>query len=380
MITTFQLPTKLLFGPGSVTRLGEEARKIGQRALLVTGVSSMRRTGVLDRVVGDLKANGLDPLIFDGVEANPRSSTVDKGAESIRSEKLDLVISLGGGSCMDAAKGMALASGGTESIWYYLDLGVKPQGSIPSLIHVPTIAGSGAELNNFGVITNWESHEKRPIISPYLWPKVAIVDPELTLTVPSKQTRQGGVDIFTHLVEPYITNGTPSPMNDGILETAMKIVVKFLPQVLAGSNDINARTQLSWASTIAVSQISLLGGGASQRPCHYLEYAPGGYYDIAHADGLAALLPAWMKFIFPVRQDRLELLGKNIFGIADGITGIEQWLKKVGMNLRLRDLGFEIDRADEMAEMVVRMFGQSLDLHPKKLDASAIAQIYRDSY
>jgi len=378
MITTFYLPTKIVFGSGSVDQLGKEAKEIGRKAMIVT-YPDIRRVGLLNRVVEDLKAKGVDTLVFEEVEPNPRSSTVDEGARIARSDKVDLVIGLGGGSAMDAAKGIALASSGTKSIWHYVGDIVEVKGPLPSIIQVPTMAGTGSEVNQGAVITNWETHEKVAVINPAVFAKVAIVDPEITLTVPKKQTAAGGVDIFSHLVEYYLMPETPLPLNDGIREAVIRVVVKYLPQVLARLDNIEARTQLSWASTIAMSQLARLGGTTGALTCHGIEHAVSGYYDITHGDGLAALLPAWMRHILPVRKERLDLLGKNVFGKADGILATEEWLERVGMKLRLRDLGCKLEHAEEIADIAVRTSSR-LQMHPRKLGAEAIAQIYRDSY
>ena len=210
MITTFYLPTKIVFGSGSVDQLGEEAKEIGRKAMIVT-YPDIRRVGLLNRVVEDLKAKGVDTLVFEEVEPNPHSSTIDKGARIVRSEKVDLIIGLGGGSAMDAAKGIALASSSTESIWHYVGASVEVKGPVPSIIQVPTMAGTGSEANVGAVITNWETHEKVAVGNPSLFAKVAIVDPEVTLTVPKKQTAAGGIDIFSHLVEYYLMPETPLP-------------------------------------------------------------------------------------------------------------------------------------------------------------------------
>ncbi len=378
MITTFYLPTKIIFGSGSIDQLGEEASKIGRKAMIVT-YSDIRRIGLLSRVVEDLKTKGVDTLVFEEVEPNPRSSMVDKGAGIARSEKVDLVIGLGGGSAMDAAKGIALASSSTESIWHYVGARVEVKGSVPSIIQVPTMAGTGSEVNTGAVITNWKTHEKVGIGNPSLSAKVAIVDPEVTLTVPKKQTAAGGIDIFSHLVEYYLMPETPLPLNDNIREAVIRVVVKYLPQGLARLDDIEARTQLSWASTIAMSQLARLGGTIGAMTCHSIEHAVSGLYDITHGDGLAALLPAWMRHILPVRKERLDSLGKNVFGKADGILATEEWLEEVGMKLRLRELGCKLEHAEEIADIAVRTSSR-LHMHPRTLDAEAIAQIYRDSY
>lgn len=354
---------------------------MGRRAMLVTGSRSARQTGLLDKVSRDLESNGLEVCIFDKVVSNPRASAVDEGARLVRQKGVDLIIGLGGGSAMDTAKCMVLASSGGKPIWdYYIGAGdievMEP--AIP-LILVPTVAASGSEANNAAVITNWETHEKRVLFSPAFFSKVSIIDPELTLTLPQKPTAQGGVDIFCHVGECYITTERASPLTDGILETVMKLVVETLPRALSKLDDIEARTRLSWASTIACSPIRYLGSGAGYLTLHGIELPLSGYYDIAHADGLAALLPAWMRYTFPVRQERFNSLGRNVFSEADGIAAVEKWLDRVGMKLNLRTLGIEPQRIKDIADCALRTAPQ-LSKHPNLLDASAVAQIYRNSY
>ena len=378
-ITRFYLPTKIIFGSGSLARLGSEAEKIGRRAILVTGTISMRRAGVLDRVINDLKAKGIRVSVFDKVEPNPRVSTVDEGSKIARQEKADLIIGLGGGSAMDAAKAIALASSGTRSIWHYIEPNAKVKGAVPPLILVPTVAASGSEANNGAVITNWDTHEKRVLNSPHFFAKVSIVDPDLTLTLPQKPTAQGGVDIFCHLVECYLTATKPSPLSDGIMETAIRMVVESLPQVLARPKDIEARSRLSWASTIACSQFTTLGGGAGVMTLHGIEHPLSGYYDIAHGDGLAALLPAWMRYTFPVNSERFYRLGENVFNQEDGILATEKWLERVGMKLRLSNLGIELERLEELAACAVTT-APWLKHHPRVLNVTTIKQLYQDSH
>ena len=339
----------------------------------------MRRVGVLDRVADDLKANGVQTLIYNKVEPNPRASTVDEGARIAREEGVDLVIGLGGGSAMDAAKAVVLASTATKPIWHYAEAGDEVTRPVPSLILVPTVAASGSEVTNGAVITNWETHEKRVLNSPHFFAKVSVVDPDLTLTLPEKPTAQGGVDIFCHLVERYLTAKRPSPLTDGIMETTMRLVVESLPQVLIRLDDIEARTRLSWASTIACSQFATLGAGSGSMTLHGIEHPLSGYYDIAHGDGLAALLPAWMRYTLPVKQERFCSLGRNVFGEEDGILATEKWLEKIGMKLQLRNLGIELERIEQIANCAVRT-APWLRHHPRLLDAAATARIYHDSY
>lgn len=379
LATIFYLPTRLVFGVGAIQELGKEAQKLGKKAIIIT-YPDIRRIGLLDKVTADLKANGVDSVVFEKVEPNPRSATIDEGAKLARDQRVDLVIGLGGGSAMDAAKGVALASSGTESIWQYIIARLQPKGPVPSVIQVPTMAGTGAELNYGAVITNWATHEKMVAAHPAAMAKVAIIDPAITLTVPRNQTAAGGVDTFCHIVEAYITDTQPAPLSDGIRETVMKMVVQYLPKALAKLDDVDARTQLSWASTIAMSQFVRLGGGLGNLVLHGIEHALSGYYDVTHGAGLAALLPAWMRFMLPAARERFSLLSKNVFGKPDGIQATEEWLKQVGMRLRLRDLGCELERADEIAELAMKSTPGLDTRGPRKQDAAAIAQIYRDAF
>ena len=379
-MTTFNLPVRIVYGPGSIARLGREAAVLGQKAMIVT-YPDIRRVGLLDKVVVNLKSSGVDTLIFEEVEPNPRSSTVDKGARIARDEKIDLIIGLGGGSAMDTAKGIALASSGTGSIWDYISGGTgEVKGPVPPLIQVPTMAGTGSEINAGGVITNWETHVKTGIGHRSLWAKLALVDPEVTLTVPEKQTKAGAADIFSHVVERYVTDDKPTPMTDGIRETVMKMVVQYLPKVLARPDDIEARTQLSVASTTAMSSFVTWGDGDGVMSCHGVEHAVSGYYDVTHGEGLAALLPAWMKFYLPEMKERFDLLGQNVFGKKDGIQATEEWFQSAGLMFRLRDMGCELERADEIAELAIQSTPGLDTGGPKTLNAAAIAQIYRDSF
>lgn len=379
MITTFYIPTKIISGAGAFSRLGREAAAIGKKALLVTGKKAARKSGLLDRAVADLEKHGVEVVVFDRVESNPRSSTVDAGARIVREAGLDMVIAMGGGSSMDASKGIVVSAAGGESVWHYIMTGEKVSGRVPKLIAVPTVAASGSEANCGAVITNWETHDKCVLSDSCAYPAVSIVDPELTLTLPLKPTAQGGVDIFCHLAEPYITAGNPQPLTDGILETSMKMVVDYLPQALKKLDDLQARAQLSWASTVACSAFAGLGGGDGVLTMHAIEHPLSGLYDMAHGDGLAALLPAWLRSLADVRQERLDKLGRNIFGRNDGVEAVEGWLATVGMSLRLRDLGVEKEKLGELAQNALDT-APWLAAHPKKMDVASISAIYEEAW
>jgi alcohol dehydrogenase YqhD (iron-dependent ADH family) len=378
-ISRFHIPTRFIIGQGSLSQLGKETARLGKVALLVTGSSSMRSMGVLEKVAADLAANGVTTVIFDKVEPNPRTSTIDAAAKIVRDNKAEVIIGLGGGSVMDASKCIALAAAGGEPIFLYYQGKANSKIKALPIVLVPTLAASGSEANNGAVITNWETHEKVVVMHPSIYPAVSIIDPALTLTVPAKTTAQGGVDIFCHLVEAYITAHESTLINDGLRESSMRTVIEALPVVLGRLDDIQGRCNLTWASTIACSQFANLGGGTGLMTLHGMEHCLSALYDIAHGDGLAALLIEWMKYTQPARQERVTKLGKNVFGESDGIAATQRWLGKIGMNSRLSSLGVKEADFEALADNALKT-APWLQFHPVTLDKEAIVAIYQKSF
>lgn len=378
-LTEFNLPTRVIFGEGAFDRLGEEAASIGKRALIVSGQKTMRRLGLLDRAADLLERAGVQTFLFDKVEPNPRASTIDEGAALTRISGVDMVIALGGGSAMDAAKGIALAAAGHKPVWHYLTTPDNPGGDIPALIMVPTVSASGSEVNSGAVITDWASHQKRVLSRPSLQPVAAIVDPELTLSLPLQPTLAGGIDIFCHALEPYITANQPEPLNDGWREAMMRTVVESLPQFREDLRNLKARRALAWSSTMACSAFSSLGGGDGWMTLHGIEHPLSGLYDIAHGDGLAALLPAWLADVLRERSDRVRLLGERVFGTGDGQKAVEDWLRSVGMRLRLENLGVKPESIPELARLA-KVSSPWIKHNPTPLEADDIERLYRMAY
>ena len=378
-ISRFYIPTRFIIGPGSFSQLGKETARLGKVAMLVTGSNSMRATGVLERAAGDLAANSVTTIVFDKVEPNPRTSTIDAAAKIARENKADVIIGLGGGSVMDASKCIALATAGGEPIFLYYEGKANSKIKALPIVVVPTLAASGSEANNGAVITNWDTHEKVVLSHASIYPTMSIVDPALAVTVPARITAQGGVDIFCHLVEAYITAHESTLINDGLRESAMRTVVETLPQVLAKLDDVEGRSKLSWASTIGCSQFANLGGGTGLMSLHGLQHALSALYDIAHGDGLSALLIEWMKHTLPARRERIEKLGQNVFGKNDGIAATQDWLGKIGMHNRLRGLGVKETDFEVLADNALKT-APWIKFHPTPLDKAAIIAIYKKSF
>jgi len=381
--TLFYNPIKLVFGVGSVEKVGEEAAKLGKRALIVTGGASTKKSGLLDKVVADMKANGLEVTVFSGVTPNPRSTTVDAGVKVAVEKNIDLIVGLGGGSAMDASKALRMAYSGGRPVFEYYTGAADPKEVTPkaALMMVPTMAATGSEFNNWAVVTNWETHEKRAIGVPIYFPSTSVVDPALTLTMPVAQVAKGGVDIFLHVMENYIMHEGGAPLADGIRESIMKVAVDSLPVAVKDTGNLDARTNLSWASSLACSPVIVLGGGAGWRPIHLIEHPLSGYFDIGHGDGLSALLPPWLRQNMKVRGDRIAKMAKNVFGVdSEPVAAVEKWLATVGMTMKLSRLGVTDDKFEEIAQAALDTSRGLLAKDAVHNSVETIAALYRAAY
>ena len=389
----FYLPTKIHFGPGKINQIAKYVGPIGKHALIVTGQSSMRRLGILDKVTGLLKKGGIDSVIFEGIEPNPRHTTCDKAAALARQEGCDMIIGLGGGSAMDAAKGIAITAKTGCSIWEYVYTGPqKPQTSITEalpIVLIPTVAATGSEGDSGGIITNWETHEKTGIWGEVLFPRASIVDPQLTFSCPPDYTADGGVDIISHVIESYFTGTSDSYLQDRFSESIIRTVIKYLPRAIRNGEDLEARTYLSWCSTVALSGLINSGRGGSY-PLHALEHAVSAHYDISHGRGLALLLPALMDYTMPARPEKYVEMGENIFGLRFGnedihhaaqisIDAMKGWLASIDRLLTFTELGIDDSEFESMADDVVRLYMRDKDhlLNPRPIDRAGVVEIFK---
>ncbi len=365
----YQNPTHLIFGAGTLSRLGETAAMIGQRALLVTGGGSVKRSDIFDRAVKSLRAAGIAVFECEGVEPNPRNSSVKRGAAIARENECDLVIALGGGSVMDAAKVMAAAVFYEGDPWDMIMHG-QPQPYIPAqalpLITVPTLAATGSEMNCGAVITNEETTEKSFIQNPLLFPKVALLDPELTVTVPKDQTAYGVCDLITHITESYFNGSGNTPIQDRISEGVILTAMEYGPRAIADGTDLNARTQIQWAATVALNGWIQSGTGSAGFPVHMIEHTVSAFHDIAHAAGLAIINPAWMRFAAKSDPSKFVQFAQRIFGLSAegpddmecalaGIDRFEGFLKSIGCPTRFSELGIDGKQIEDYAKETLRI-------------------------
>ncbi len=340
-------PTRLIFGVGSLERLGEVVSQYGKKALLVTGKGSVKRRGVFDRAVESLNKAGVTVIEFSGVEPNPRLSTVIRGAETAKRENCDAVVALGGGSVMDASKVIAatvLYEGDPKDMFVRAGKVQRlPEKALP-IITVPTLAATGSEMNNGAVITIDDEEEplKTFVMAEALYPRVAVVDPELTVTVPKNHTAYGVADIITHVTESYFNGVGGTPIQDRFAEGVVLTAIEYGPQAVENGQDLEARTQVQWASIVALNGWVNVGTYAAY-PVHQIEHALSALYDIPHGAGLAVVNPAWMRFAAKHNPDRFARFAQRIFGVSakgkdtlevamEGIDRFEEFLKSHRMS------------------------------------------------
>ncbi|AUM63485.1 butanol dehydrogenase [Brevibacillus laterosporus] len=388
-----QFPTHIYFGVGELARVGTEARALGTKALLVTGGQSAKSTGLLAKVEQLLQEANVPYQLFDQVEPNPRTSTVDRGGQLARETNCDFVIALGGGSVMDAAKAIAAVALSGRSSYEYLR--GNPQNTAKELVPVtealplltiPTVAATGSEANNITVLTHWETHEKSSFSGPALFPKVAILDPSLTYTVPARVTAESSADIFSHLFEEYLVGPNDAHVQDGVTEALIRLVVEFSTVAMTEPDNEEARSTLLWASTLGISPFARAGRNAGY-PLHKIEHPLSGHFDMSHGRGLAILsLPYFEQFVAIDRPERLARLGRECFRVkAESdqdaaqatIQAIAHWYQQMGITQRLSDFGISRDDLPVLAREAIRT-GGGIDHIPstRALSTDDVLRVY----
>ncbi len=381
----FKLPTKIIFGKGEFSKLGEEAKKIGKKALLITGRHFAKSSGLLDKTEKMLNENGVEFVEFCKVEPNPESKTVNEGGKLAKETGVDFLIALGGGSVVDAAKDISVVATTGRNIWDYCEKPPKakvPEKTIP-ILAVITVAATGSEADAGGVITNSETRNKRAIFGDALFPRTSIVDPLLTLTVPKKQTIDGVIDMITHIFESYLSSKADAPVSDRVSEGLIKEAMKQGEIVFNDLKNISARESLSWISTLALSGFPS-AGRRGPFPMHRLEHPISGVYGIAHGRGLAALMPAFLYHTKEMHKDRLKIFGKNVLSTDSPTKTIERivhWMKKVDAFVSLKELGVKYEDIEKLADMAISDEGQKDFINAREpLSREKIIEIYKTAY
>ena len=369
----YYLPVNVVFGCGKVKEVGEIAKPYGKKALIVTGKSSAKKSGLYDKVKDCLKAAGIESVLFDKVSQNPLTTTAMEGAAFAKEHACDVVVAIGGGSIMDCAKAIAFLTVNEGDINDYIFNRLKSENALP-LILIPTTCGTGSEGNGFAVLTNPENGDKKSLRCNAIIAKASIVDPECMMTMPKKVLASVGFDALCHSMEAY-TSKISQPFTDALALYAMELIRDSLVDLYHGSEEKEKWEKITIASTIGGMVINQAGVTLA----HGMEHPASGLKDIVHGQGLAALTPAIMEASY---KGDLYKFGKisQILGGTDASDCAEQvkaLLTKLDMNLTLSDLGLTQEDIPWMAENCMKVSAASVANNPVVFTQEEIADIYK---
>lgn len=355
----YDLPVKVYFGENQLCHLGEELSKYGKRVLLTYGGGSIKKIGLYDAVMAEIKRAGLEVFELSGIEPNPRIDSVRRGAQICKDEKIDVLLAVGGGSTLDATKFMAAGACVDHDPWDFLNEKWAPIEKALPVVTVLTLAATGSEMNYGGVISNPETKDKIGRLARPMLPTVSFLDPTHTYTVSPYQTACGAADMMSHIIEVYFNMNQDLFMLDCFMEGMMKTIVKYAPIAMREPENYEARANLMWTSSWAIN--GFVNGGKQQAwSCHPMEHELSAIYDITHGLGLAILTPRWMEYCLDeTTVAKYVQFGVNVFGIdpeqepmAIAHQSIEKLSEFLFDTLELKRTFTEVDiRADDFPVM-----------------------------
>jgi alcohol dehydrogenase YqhD (iron-dependent ADH family) len=366
----FYNPVHLIFGEGEVARVGQEAVALGKNGLLVTYSENEFFTDLIREIAANLQKAGVSLTIYAGVSPNPKLSEVEQGVKRCKEVGADFLIGLGGGSAMDATKMIAAGVLYQGDLWDMVfsrhdnsKCAVPPNEALPILM-IPTLPATGSEMNPTVVVTNEKTTEKSYTWASCMYPKVSIVDPQLTTTLPTYQTVCAAADTLSHVLEFYLTGFEDAFLNNRIQEAVMLTVLEYIPYVLKNPKDVNARAHLQWASIVALNGWSQPGDGWT--PMHQLGHVLSAQTNCAHGASLTIVMPAWMKYFYKTRLAQYTQLAVRVFGVnpvgkttedvaLEGIDIFESLLKQWGMPTHLSEINLKQKDIESLTADVVKV-------------------------
>lgn len=347
----YYTPTEIRFGKGTADQAGEYVKKYhGTRVLIHYGGGSVVRTGLLERVKASLDQAGITHVELGGVVPNPRLSKVYEGIRLCREEKVDFLLAVGGGSVIDSAKAIGYGLTSDRDVWDLFEHTRTAQSCMP-LGCILTIAAAGSEMSNSCVITNEANGKKRAYNNDIARPRFAILDPELTMTLPDYQTACGCADMLMHTEERYFTNGGNMEITDSIAEALMRTVMNYARVLVREPDNYEARAEIMWAGSLAHNGLTGCGNDGGDFASHMLEHEMGGMFDVAHGAGLAAIWPSWARYVYKDCLPRFKRFAIQVMGVEEkgsdeaialaGIEAKEAFYHAIGMPVNMRELGIQ---------------------------------------
>ena len=368
----YYLPVNLIFGRGKVCEVGRLAAKYGKRALIVTGASSTKRSGLLDKVRNHLENERVDTFVFDKGTPNPLTTTAGEGAELAKAKQCDTVIALGGGSVIDCAKAIAFLAKNNRDINDFIYNRYHGRGALP-IVAIPTTCGTGSEANGFAVLTNPENNDKKSLRRDEIIPAVSIIDPSLMETMPKELLACVSFDALCHSMEAFLSVNS-QPITEYLSYQGMKMITDSLVNVYNGYNDTVAWDQLAWASTIGGMVIHTAGVTLP----HAMEHPVSGLKNIVHGKGLAALTPVITEASVESAPEKYALIsrllrGKNAYDCADTMR---KFLERIGLSVSLSEEGVTEDDIPWLTDNCFKVSAASIANHPAAFSSETIYRLY----
>lgn len=347
----YQNSTKIIFGRDKVDEIGGLVKAFADNVLFVFGKESVFKSGLYNRLKNNLAASNIKVFDHGGVKSNPVVSHAREGIEKVRANKIECILAVGGGSVIDEAKVIAFGAFYQEDVWSFFTSGSKPAKALP-VITVPTIAAAGSEMNSGAVISDEQAHQKLSIGAPCLSPKISILDPLLTLSVPDKYTFYGLVDAFSHILEPYF-NGTDKDtvVQDHLAEGLFLSLIEISKRIMNNMQDYQVRSDLTWATCLSHNGLLGAGRGQIRYENHLISHSLGVLFDVPHGAALSVVIPGWMRYKLAQKLPKFLQFARRVMNVKgansdqetaiQGINRLKDWFVSLGVPVRLGELGIK---------------------------------------
>ena len=342
-------PTKVVFGKNTELKVADLVKEFGGKKVLIHyGGGSVIRSGLMQRVTDLLDKEGIKYVMLGGAVPNPHLGLVYEGIELCRKEGVDFLLAVGGGSAIDSAKAIGYGLMNEGDVWDFYDYKRTAKACMPLGV-ILTLAATGSEMSDSSVITKEEGLVKRGYSSDFGRPKFAILNPELTMTLPDYQTACGCTDIMMHTMERYFTNGGNMEITDSMAEALLRTVKENAKILAKDPKNYDARAEVMWAGSLSHNGLTGCGNDGGDWMTHKLEHELGGLYDVAHGAGLAAIWGSWARYVYKNCLPRFKRYALNVMGVAPvgtdeeialrGIEAMEDFYREIKMPTNLRELG-----------------------------------------
>ena len=371
-------PTTLHFGKNILTSLGTTLTVYGNRVLLVYGMGSVKKSGLYDRIVADLKTQGFTVSEYGGIKSNPVIEDVDAAAAIGRENHVDVILAVGGGSVIDSSKIISVTIPVQNPGWDFFTGKAKAVKAIP-IVAVLTLAATGTEMNPFAVVSNHALQQKSAFGSPLTFPKHSFLDPGLTLTVPRDYTAYGIADLIAHCFEAWFGIGETT-LTDRFVISIVKEAMEYGPKLLNDLQNYQYREKIMFAATMALNGMTMYGRSTGDWGVHSAGHCLSLLYDVPHGASLTIVYPAWMRHFKNQVGSRISQLGSTLFNeelTADqSIYRIEAFFKSLGCPVRMSDLNIPGDHRQPLFESMVHQNVNGGNVKMKEADYQALIGLY----